>query len=383
MSGAGTGVLIWSAAAAVWWFLAIALVQGSRRTTRGLDPGPVPPDAGNPRLTLFKPLPTVPDLRTRDALANAIATFLPQLDNDSQLLVGVPEEQADLWKPVLDLWTRQVPSGCLRVVVRETPRQRANPKVAWLEVLAPEATGELWLWSDADVVAPPGLLTELRRELAVHPEAGGVTTPYGIRSTDHPAGWWDALFVNMEFLPGSLLLRRLGPVPLAFGAAILFRAETFRRRVSWEELGASLADDHEVGRRLAPVVISRVVTETCALETRLGPALRHVYRWQKTIRWCRPGGFAALVAILPLLGWAVLCGLQPADPRVWLGGMAQYAFEVLVAGVLMRQVGFRGPAMGGLAVIAWPAVRAGVWLAAWLPIPVTWGDTGHWERPVR
>lgn len=378
-----TVLLVWSGAAAVWWILAIALVHASRRAVRPAVRGPQTPDTSRPRLTLFKPLPTVPDLRTRDALAAAIGSFLPQLDNTAQLLVGVPQEQADLWTPVLDAWSRQGARDGLRVVVRETPRQRSNPKVAWLEVLAPEATGELWLWSDADVVAPAGLLEELRRELAAHPAAGAVTTPYGIRSTDHPAGWWDALFVNVEFLPGSLLLGRLGPVPLAFGAAVLFRAEDFRKRVSWEELGASLADDHELGRRLAPVIISRVVTETCALETQLGPALRHVYRWQKTIRWCRPGGFAALVAILPLLGWAVVCGLRPTDPRVWMGGAAQYVFEVVVAGVLMQQVGFRGPALGTLAVLAWPAIRAGVWLAAWLPIPVTWGDTRPWERPTR
>ena len=76
--------------------------------------------------------------------------------------------------------------------------------------------------------------------------------------------------------------------------------------------GASLADDHELGRRPAPVIISRVVTETCALETQLGPALRHVYRWQKTIRWCRPGGFAALVAILPPCWLGGLCA-PPTD----------------------------------------------------------------------
>lgn len=383
MSGAMTAVLLWSGAAAVWWFLAIALVHGSRRNARRAKPAPKSPDAAGPRLTLFKPMPAVPDVRTRDALAAAVASFLPQLDVTSQLLVGIPREQADFWKPVLDLWIRQVPPGCLHVVVRETPRQRSNPKVAWLEVLAPEATGALWLWSDADVVAPAGLLEELRAELAAHPEAGAVTTPYGIRFTDHPAGWWDALFVNMEFLPGSLLLGRLGPVPLAFGAAVLFRAEDFRKRVSWEELGASLADDHELGRRLAPVIISRVVTDTCALETRLGAALRHVYRWQKTIRWCRPGGFAALVAILPLLGWTIVCGMRPTDPVAWVGLAGQYAFECVVAGILLQRVGFRGPALGWLAVLAWPAVRAGVWLAAWLPIPVTWGDTRPWERPVR
>ena len=380
MSVAEVAVVTWSGVSAVWWLIAIILVHATRRIQLSVE---LPLGMSSPSLTIFKPLPSVPDVETRDALAACIASFLAQLDESTELVVGVPEEQAGQWAPVLREWANRYSRVQLRPVIRATPGQRANPKVAWLEVLAPEAGGELWLWSDADVVAPPGFLAQLLRVLALNPTAGAVTAPYGIRFTAHASGWLDALFVNMEFLPGALLLGRLGPVPLAFGAAVLFRAEDFRRRISWDDLGASLADDHETGRRLAPVVVSRQIAETCALESRLGPALRHVYRWQKTIRWCRPGGFAALVVILPLFGWVALCTMTPGNPVPWVGLAAQYALESGVASVLLSRVGFRGPPAGALAVLAWPALRALVWFAAWLPIPVTWGAAEAWNRPTR
>ena len=378
MSGTERMVIAWSAASAVWWGIALVLVNATRQVPTTPQ---VPPTAPIPSLTLFKSLPAVPDEETRDTLASAVGSFIAQMNASTEMRVGVPVEQRTLWQPVLNAWGEQFPAAKIRAVFHETPRQRANPKVAWLELLAPDATGEVWLWSDADIRAPEGFLEDLRRELLLHPTAGAVTAPYGIRSTAHAAGWWDALFVNMEFLPGALLLGRIGPVPLAFGAAVLFRAADFQRRVSWDSLGSSLADDHELGRSLAPVVVSRRVAETCALETRLLPALRHVYRWQKTIRWCRPAGFAALIAILPLLGWVTRCAMAPSDARAWIGLVGQYTFECGVAAALLNRVGFRGPPAGWLALLAWPASRTLVWLAAWLPIPVRWGDSQTWERP--
>lgn len=381
MSGVLLFLIGWSVVSAVWWLLAVALVQGSRsRRWGGSNPVSVP----LPPLSLFKPLPVVPGPDGIPVLARAIESFLEQMDGSCELLLGVPEEQAALWDPVLEDWGRRFPGTAIRPRVLPSPRQRANPKIAWLEWMAPEARGTVWLWSDADITAPPGLLTGIRTRLEAEPAIGAVTVPYGVRRTGHAAGWLDALFVNMEFLPGTLLLERQGPVPLAFGAAVLFRAEDFRKRVSWDDLGASLADDHELGRQLGPVRISGPVAETCALETRLGSALRHVYRWQKTIRWCRPGGFAALVVILPLLGWSAALGSSPEAGAVWSGFGVQYALEVGVAAVLLNRVGFHGPRWGWVHVLAWPAVRCGLWLAAWLPLSVVWQDPAQsWSEARR
>lgn len=425
-------LLSWSGLAALWWGIAVVLVvarprrsasrpnnslssalgggEGRGEEALGLasgtvlsNPSPRPSPRASPqgegavqraeevyfgkreRLTVFKALPPVSNEAARTAIADAVASFVRDLDGDSELLLGVPREAEAEWAHALSQWRRLEGGERIRVRVLPTPGQHANPKVAWLEVLAADATGSLWLWSDADIIASAGLLGHLRTELAA--AAGSVhavTSAYCVRRVPDVAGLTDALFVNVEFLPGALLLGRLGPVRLSFGAAVLFRAKTFSAKVSWAELGASLADDYVLGQRLAPVRISPQLVETTAIQPGLGAALRHLHRWQRTIRWCRPGSFAALLVVMPLLGWLVAVLVRPADPRSWQGLVGQIAVEALASAALMLGVSARMPLRCWLALAAWPLVRAAGWVAAWLPLPVTWGEgKAAWRSPMR
>ncbi len=363
--------MAWSTLALLWWMVAVFLVRGTRRS------GSVTTRDHRPRvrsLSIFKPLPPVRSAEEAGAIAAAVETFLAEMDSSCELILGVPGEQSDLWRPKVDGWREMFPGARLLERIRTTPNRHANPKVAWLAELAPEATGEDWLWSDADIIAPPGFLAEIRASLGSDPGIHAITVPYCIRRTAQPAGWLEALFVNVEFLPGTLLLRRTGPVALGFGAAMLFQSDEFRRRVSWDQLGESLADDHELGRQLAPVRIADSLVETCALESNLLPALQHLHRWQRTIRWCQPGGSAALVILFPLMGFAGALLIDPMNPVLWTGLGFQYLAELIVVHLLLNQVGFSGPRGGRCMAAAWPALRCLIWLAAWLPLPVVWKD---------
>lgn len=374
-------LLGWSGVAAFWWLMAIALVHASRKLGK---PASQKESTALPALVIFKPLPPNQTNEITRSLSTAIESFVSQMDDSCEMLIGIPMELSDRWLPILDRWRTDFPGIRIRAVVRDTPVQYANPKIAWMEFLSPEASGTVWLWSDADITASPGMLSHIRGLLEASPQIGAVTVPYRVGSTARAAGWLDALFVNMEFLPGALLLRKTGPVPLAFGAAVLFRSEDFSRRISWPELGASLADDHELGKQLAPVLIAETVADTCALEVKLGPALKHVYRWQKTIRWCRPGGFAALLVILPLSGWLFFVFRNPTTPSVWMGLVGQYLFEISVAVALLNRAGFHGPKSGGFLTLIWPVLRVVMWLAAWLPLPVIWQNpSDSWSHAKR
>lgn len=425
-------LLTWSGLAALWWVLAVGLVllrprrnasrpQNSLSTATGggkgqgkevlRQPGGAAMGSPSPRpspsaslrgeggsrratlqhyvdhepLTVFKALPPVSSEAARAAITEAVGSFVRELDADSELVLGVPREAEADWAVALAKWRRLEGGDRLKVRVRPTPGQHANPKVAWLEALSAEATGRIWLWSDADIFAPKGLLADLRAELAAAGSAVHVvTSAYCVRRVTDVAGMADALFVNVEFLPGALLLGRLGTVRLSFGAAVLFRADDFSARVNWAELGASLADDYVLGQRLAPVRISPQLVETTAIQSGLGAALRHLHRWQRTIRWCRPGSFAALLVVMPLLGWLTAVLIRPADPRSWQGLLGQIAMEALASAVLMLGVGAQMPLRCWLAIAAWPAVRALGWVTAWLPLPVMWGEgKAVWRRPVR
>jgi hypothetical protein len=365
----------WSAAAMIWWLIAIWLVWKERSSAPRSDREP------ESTLTVFKSLPGGASSSERAALAGALQTFIAQLGPRDELLLGVPQDEAAFWQPQLASLEDHFPKERLRILRLPVPRQRANPKIAWLEQLASHARGELWLWSDADIVAPPGLLLALKAALA-GADGGAVTCPYCVRQVGGAAAVLDAAFVNAEFLPGALLLGRLGTVDFAFGAATIFRAADFHARVTWEQLGAALADDYALGQQLKPVRLSGPMVETLALETTAAGALRHYYRWQKTIRWCRPGSYAALLAITPWLGWMTLACLRPADGLAWTGLAAQWAVEVLALVALCAALRCRVGPGAWPALALWPPLRAMTWLAVWLPLPVQWrGPMQQWSRP--
>ena len=223
-------LLVWTVVAFSWWIVSYWLIGDD-------SPGQPPqePRGTLPTVTVFKSLPPTAGANERLRLAAAVESFMAQLEPRSQLIIGIEEGNMPAWKPILDRWSDGVQGGCLVIRTLSPPLPSANPKISKLEALAPFATGKCWLWSDADVVAPQGMLDRLRRELA-DTAVGAVTTAYVVRSPERLPGMLDALFVDLEFLPGALLLGRRGLLNFAFGAAILFRASDFHARVSWGDL---------------------------------------------------------------------------------------------------------------------------------------------------
>jgi ceramide glucosyltransferase len=110
--------------------------------------------------------------------------------------------------------------------------------------------------------------------------------------------------------------------------------------------------------------------------------LEHYYRWQKTIRWCQPAGFAATLLILPLLGWVGGLATAPANRLLLVGLVGQWLGEILVGAVLCALVGCRFPPRTWMGLVCWPVIRAAAWLTAWLPLPVVWDRRGPaWFAP--
>ena len=308
---------------------------------------------------------------------------MSQLDTQHELLIGIETGDQESWRPLLTRWQTQYPGARFETVVQRRPAQVANLKIAWQMRLAPLATGKLWLWSDADIIAPDGFLSSICAEF----EAGGekaLTNPYVIRNLERVQGIPDALFINVEFFPGVLLLRKRGNVSFAFGAGTLFDAGEFRRKVDWLKLGAALADDFELGKLMEPVAISRTTVETLPEQESWPRSLRHYFRWSKTIRWCQPWGYAAQIAIVPLLGWLLFALTHPQNPVAWCGLLAISQIETAAAVLICRRIGCRISPRWLWAVEAWTVLRPLVWLASWLPLPVQWGDSpAKWWKPTQ
>ncbi len=353
----------WTVAAAAWWIIAIVFV--GRVTSRGAARAPAEISAPTLKLSIFKPIPSIHD----DSLFAAVESFASQLDEHSELLLGIEEQHATRWQSFR--------RDRVKLICLPRPAQFLSPKVSWFHTLAGHATGELWLWSDADMVLPAGGLASLRQEFASS-GCALLTTPYVVRQANG-AATLEALFVNAEFYPG--VLAAAGRMNFAMGAGMMFRADDFRQRVKWEALGCRLADDNLLGQTLTPVRVSDLTLETLPASVGWGDAIAHYARWHKTVRWCRPGGYAAQLLILPVLGWAVI--------GAWPFALATMQLEVLAAWLLCRQAGMweRPSGRDGcrsrpegrshkiiptvLALELWSMLRAVTWLACWLPWPVT------------
>jgi len=359
----------WSLLAACWWGIAIWLVsRGRYRPFMRSENVPEGSDQNRSTLSIFKPIAGLRGAVPSPQLIAALESFVNQMDEDMEMLLGIEEGDAEEWQPVIDRWTKKFPSVQLKPIVVPRPDRFPSPKISWFDTLAAHAGGELWMWSDADIVASPGLIYTMRRELS-DSKAGMVTCPYVVRSVESGPMMLEALFANVEFYPGVLFCRRTGPVRFGLGAAMMFSAIRFREQVRWEELGARLADDNALGRALAPVKISEATLETLASESNWRDAIQHYMRWQKTVCWCEPAGFAGQIVILPVMGWLLAALTHPGSLVAWLGLAVTTQIEMLTAAALFRLIGceMRSWRVVGL----WSLLlRPLTWVACWVPWPV-------------
>ena len=369
---------VWSAAGLLWWIVAWSLVAGNRRA----GPPANNPGAGAGRtLSVFKPLPPLGSTGL-EVVAAGLRSFVAQLGPDDEMLLGVHEADRDLAAPFLKRLRAEHPLAQIKVVFRSEPDGLANPKIAWQKVLAREAKGELWLWSDADIIATSGFLQSARQDYEEFARQGVamVTFPYVVREIHALPSLLQTLFVNVEFYPGVLLLRALGPVDFGLGAAMLFRRDDFYRKVDWNELGNRLADDFFLGHKLRPVRIGRAAVATVPGLATWKKAVANDVRWTKTICWNRPVGSFARILILPTVGWIAAAVMAPTHLFVWLGLLGMIQAEVLFAAAICHGAGCRLTWRHWAALEAWSFWRIALWFVCWLPWPVQWSER-MWRGP--
>jgi ceramide glucosyltransferase len=362
---------LWTALGFTWWIVALLLVVSSQRGRQ------TPTTIDRRRITVFKPLARLAN-GDFERLRPCLESFVAALDDNSELIIGCHEWDQSKLQPFVEKMRGDYPRADIRLVVHRNPNHHANPKVAWMQILVPHATGELWLWSDADMEAPANALQGLRTDLSVT-KASFLTSPYVVKNVNKPAELLDAVFVNLEFFPGVLLLGRLDLIRFGFGSGMLFEAEAFHQRVDWDYLGSCLAEDFHLGRMLAPARLGTTRFATSPAAQNWKGAFLHYLRWQKTIRWCRPGSFAAQLTILPVLGWLVWGLLNPLTPAAWLGLLAVILVDCAAAALVCRALRCRIRRRALLALPLWSLFRGLAWSACWLPWPIVWCGKKWWS----
>jgi ceramide glucosyltransferase len=261
-----------------------------------------------------------------------------------EMLFGV-SSLADPAVAAVETLKVEFPERAVRII--ECPeRLGANGKVSTLAQLVPLARHDFLLINDSDITVSPRYLERVMA--CFEPDAspsgakvlalqkGPASAPVGLvttlyRGKTHGAllrgglpSRLEALGIASEFMGGVLLSKWIEHgLHYGLGATLAVRREALEKSGGLLPLADHLADDYELGARVARVgyrveVASEVVETSVPAYTWRG-FFDHQLRWLRAVRCARPAGYAGLIFTHGLC-WAlfnvVASGLSPLS--LWL-----------------------------------------------------------------
>jgi ceramide glucosyltransferase len=308
-------VCLWSA----WAFLREARADKDVRPTPSLPP-----------VSILKPLKgTDPDIY------ESFRSHCLQDYPEYEIIFGVSDADDPAVASVQHL-QREFPERTIRLVV-SPHKLGANVKVSNLEQMLVQARYEYLLVNDSDIWVERDYLRRVFAPLADE-RIGMVTCLYRGLAESTFGSRLEALGISTDFCAGVLVARQLeGGLRFGLGSTLAFRRSDLERMGGFRSIVDFLADDYELGRRIAAlglkVVLSDVVVETHLPAYDLRGFLSHQLRWARGVRDARAGGYLGLVSTYGLM-WALLSVIAArAAPWSWavLGATALLRFAVALA----------------------------------------------------
>jgi ceramide glucosyltransferase len=222
----------------------------------------------------------------------------------------------------------------------------ANAKVSNLAQMLPQARYEHILVNDSDIRVEAEYLRRVASRFA-DPEVGLVTCLYRGVPGKTLGSKLESLFISTDFCAGVLAAKLTeGGIHFGLGSTLAFRRNNLKAAGGFEALTNCLADDYEIGRRIASlglrVELCESVVETHLPSYSLKQLFGHQLRWARTIRDSRPGGYAGLVATFGL-PWALLA-LVCAHGAAWAWGLAavtiilRFSSAFIIGRLLLKDV---------------------------------------------
>lgn len=257
----------------------------------------------------------------------------------------------------------------------------ANRKVNSLARLASEAKYEVLALSDGDVRVTPEYLQNVVAPLR-DPAVGAVTSFYRGIAQKNLGAEFEAIGATSAFFAGVLMAVWTEGVKFALGASIATTKTWLRKIGGFEEIAAFLADDYEIGRRVAAaggrVVLSHETVWTMYPAQTVRGFWEHQLRWARTVRLCRPVSYAALL-FTQGLPWAVAAAI--VAPARWIAIAYLIAYLVLrlaMAWILGVTVVKDAVLRRRLWLVPlWDAIHFVVWVASFASNHIVWGDVEY------
>ncbi len=255
------------------------------------------------------------------------ASFCRQEYPDYEILFAVKGDD-DLAVPVIRRIIAEFPARRIRLLVG-AEHLGANHKVNKLARLAQEAQNEVLVLTDGDVRVGPYFLHQVVAPLA-NCETGAVTCFYRGIAERNLGSEIEAVGASSDFFAGVLMASWTEGITFALGASIATTKEWLGKIGGFEAIADTLADDYELGNRIAKagggVVLSREAVWTMYPAQTFRGFWDHQVRWARTVRLCRPLSYVGLL-FTQGLPWALLAALLA--PVRWIAGAYMLAYLVL------------------------------------------------------
>ncbi|MGC1451044.1 MAG: bacteriohopanetetrol glucosamine biosynthesis glycosyltransferase HpnI [Candidatus Sulfotelmatobacter sp.] len=328
---------------------------------------------GRPPVSILKPLKgTDPDIY------ECFRSHCLQDYPEYEIIFGVSDPDDPAVASVQQL-QGEFPDHAIRLVVCPN-NLGANVKVSNLEQMLSAARYEQLLVNDSDIRVENDYLRRVIAPLA-DARVGMVTCLYRGVAASTVGSQLESVGISTDFCAGVLVARQLeGGLRFGLGSTLAFRRADLERIGGFRSIVDFLADDYELGRRIAglglQVVLSDAVVETHLPAYDLRGFLAHQLRWARGVRDSRAGGYLGLVSTYGLM-WALLV-LIAARAAPW--SLAVVGTTVLLRLAVALAVGKVVLADQPMLRHLWllpvrDLVAAAVWVASFAGHTVTWrGD---------
>jgi ceramide glucosyltransferase len=313
-----------------------------------------------PPVSILKPLKGIdPDMY------QSFRSHCVQEYPEYEIIFGISDAEDPAAALVRQLIT-EFPEHTIRLVVC-AELLGTNVKVSNLIQMLPHARYEHLLINDSDIRVDSDYLRRIMGEFAI-PGVGMVTSLYRGVPGATLGSKLEAVGISTDFTAGVLAARQLEGVKFALGSTLAFTRTALAAIAGLEPLLDYLADDFELGHRMAAagfeVVLSDVVVDTHLPDYSFAQFFDHQLRWARSVRDSRRWGYLGVLLTfgLPwsLLAWLVSGGAGWAWLLLALVAALRFAMALVMAlAVLHDRLVLRWlwliPVRDVLALIVWAA----------------------------
>ena len=324
----------------------------------------------SPPVSILKPLKGT-DPEMYESLRSHCLQDYPEYE----ILFGIKDANDPAAETVARL-KAEFPQRLIRLVV--CPENLgANTKVSNLAQMLPGARYEFLIVNDSDIRVEPDYLQRVISPLS-DPAVGMVTCLYRGVPARTFGSRLESLGISTDFSAGVLVARHVeGGIRFGLGSTLAFRRHDLEAIGGFQSFVDYLADDYEIGRRIAArgleVKLSETVVETFVPPYSLREFLLHQLRWARSVRDSRPWGYVGLGLTFGLI-WGLLT-LVSAHAAAWTWTLlaATLAMRMAVAIVVGFLVLRDRHVLGLLWLIPFrDLIAALLWIASFTGHTVAW-----------